>query len=62
MLFQNSAQMFRALEVAGKHFEVSLYTEKTHGVSGAEARQMESTMLDFFERNLKPTPGPPAAR
>lgn len=61
VLFQNSAQMIRALEVAGKHFELSLYTEKTHGVSGAEARQMESTMLDFFERKLKP-PGPAAAR
>ena len=62
VLFQNSAQMIRALEVAGKHFEMSLYTEKTHGVSGAEGRQMESTMLDFFERNLKPPPGPPTAR
>ncbi len=37
VLFQNTAQMIRALEVAGKHFELSLYTEKTHGVSGAEA-------------------------
>ena len=62
VLFQNSAQMIRALEVAGKHFELSLYTEKTHGVSGAEGRQMESTMLDFFERNLKPLPAPPTAR
>ena len=62
VLFQNSAQMIRALEVAGKHFELSLYTEKTHGVSGAEARQMESTMLDFFERNLKLPPSPSAAR
>ncbi len=62
VLFQNSAQMIRALENAGKHFELSLYTEKTHGVSGAEARQMEGTMLDFFERNLKPPPGPAPAR
>jgi dipeptidyl-peptidase-4 len=62
VLFQNSAQMIRALEVAGKHFELSLYTEKTHGVSGAEARQMESTLLDFFERNLKPQPSPAATR
>ncbi len=62
VLFQNSAQVIRALEVAGKHFELSLYTGKTHGVSGAEARQMEATMLDFFERSLKPPPGRPAAR
>jgi len=62
VLFQNSAQIFRALEVAGKHFELSLYTEKTHGVAGAEARQMESTMLDFFERSLKPPLSPVPAR
>ncbi len=57
VLFQNSMQMIAALENAGKHFELSLYTQKTHGVSGAEARQMEATMLDFFDRNLKPPPG-----
>jgi len=62
VLFQNSAQVIRALEVASKHFELSLYTEKTHGVSGAEARQMEATMLDFFEHNLKPPPSPGPAR
>jgi len=62
VLFQNSAQIFRALEVAGKHFELSLYTGKTHGVAGAEARQMESTMLDFFERSLKPPLSPVPAR
>jgi dipeptidyl-peptidase-4 len=62
VLFQNSAQVIRALEVAGKHFELSLYTEKTHGVSGAEARQMDATMVDFFERNLKPPPSPAPAR
>lgn len=62
VLFQNAAQMIGALEAAGKHFELSLYTEKTHGVSGAEARQMESTMLDFFERNLKAPPSSAPAR
>jgi dipeptidyl-peptidase 4 len=62
VLFQNSAQVIRALEVAGKHFELSLYTEKTHGLSGAEARQMDATMVDFFERNLKPPPSPAPAR
>ena len=62
VLFQNTVQVIRALEVAGKQFELSLYTEKTHGVSGAEARQMDATMVDFFERNLKPPPSPAAAR
>ncbi len=52
VLFQNTAQMISALEAAGKRFELALYPQKTHGVSGAAARQMESTMLDFFERNL----------
>ena len=54
VLFQNTAQMISALEAAGKRFELALYPQKTHGVSGAPARQMESTMLDFFERTLAP--------
>jgi dipeptidyl-peptidase-4 len=54
VLFQNTAQMIAALEGAGKHFELALYPQKTHGVSGASARQLESTMLDFFERSLGP--------
>jgi dipeptidyl-peptidase-4 len=54
VLFQNTAQMISALEGAGKRFELALYPQKTHGVSGASARQMESTMLDFFERSLAP--------
>jgi len=54
VLFQNTLQMIGALEAAGKHFELSLYPQKTHGVSAAAARQMEATMLDFFERSLKP--------
>jgi dipeptidyl-peptidase-4 len=62
VLFQNSLQMISALEAAGKRFELSLYTQKTHGVFGADARQMEATMLDFFERNLKPPPSAASAR
>lgn len=62
VLFQNTVQMISALEAAGKHFELALYPQKTHGVSGAAARQMEATMLDFFERNLKPPPSPSSAR
>jgi dipeptidyl-peptidase-4 len=54
VLFQNTAQMISALEAAGKRFELALYPQKTHGVGGASARQMESTMLDFFERSLAP--------
>lgn len=53
VLFQNSLQMTNALENAGKQFEYMLYSQKTHGVSGAAADQMNASMLDFFERNLR---------
>ena len=53
VLFQNSLQMTNALQNAGKQFEYMLYSQKTHGVSGAAADQMNASMLDFFERNLK---------
>jgi dipeptidyl aminopeptidase/acylaminoacyl peptidase len=62
VLFQNTVQIIGALEAAGKHFELSLYTQKEHGVSGAAYRQLESTMLDFFERNLKLPQRPAPAR
>ena len=53
VLFQNSVQMIDALERAGKAFEMQVYTQKTHAVTGAEARQLNAAMVDFFERNLK---------
>ncbi len=53
VLFQNSVQMIDALERAGKLFETALYTQKTHGVTGPESRQLNAVMLDFFERRLK---------
>ncbi len=53
VLFQNSLQMTNALQNAGKQFEYMLYSQKTHGVSGPAADQMNAGMLDFFERNLK---------
>jgi dipeptidyl-peptidase 4 len=53
VLFQNTVQMIDALERAGKPFEMQVYTEKTHAVTGAEARQLNAAMVDFFERNLK---------
>jgi dipeptidyl-peptidase-4 len=62
VLFQNTVQMIAALEAAGRHFELSLYPQKTHGVSGAAYGQMEATMLDFFERSLKPPQSPSSAR
>ena len=53
VLFQNSLQMTNALQNAGKQFEYMLYSQKTHGVSGAAAWQMNEAMLEFFEGNLK---------
>jgi dipeptidyl-peptidase-4 len=53
VLFQNSLQMTNALQNAGRQFEYMLYSQKTHGVSGPAADQMNASMLDFFERHLK---------
>ena len=53
VLFQNTVQMVDALERAGQTFEMQVYTQKTHAVTGAEARQLNATVVDFFERNLK---------
>jgi dipeptidyl-peptidase-4 len=53
VLFQNTLQMIDALQRAGKQFELSVYPQKTHGVTGPVSRQMDQSMLDFFERNLK---------
>ena len=53
VLFQNTVQMVDALERAGQTFEMQVYTQKTHAVTGAEARQLNAAMVDFFERNLK---------
>ncbi len=53
VLFQNSLQLINALQLAGKQFEFMLYPQKTHGVSGPAARQMNEMMVEFFDRNLK---------
>jgi dipeptidyl-peptidase-4 len=53
VLFQNTMQMMDALQIAQKQFEFMLYPQKSHGVSGVAARQMNASMLDFFDRNLK---------
>jgi dipeptidyl-peptidase-4 len=53
VLFQNMLQLTNALQLAGRQFEFMLYPQKTHGVSGAAANQMNRMMVDFFDRNLK---------
>ncbi len=53
VLFQNTMQMMNALQLEGKEFEFLLYPQKSHGVGGPAAEQMDKSMLDFFDRNLK---------
>ncbi|MCX6592260.1 MAG: alpha/beta fold hydrolase [Acidobacteria bacterium] len=56
VLFQNSFQMADALQKAGKQFEMMIYPQKSHGVSGPAARQMREMMTNFLERSLGVTP------
>jgi dipeptidyl-peptidase-4 len=53
VLFQHTLRMINALERAGKQFELALYTQKTHHVTGPEAQHVNAAMLAFFERHLK---------
>ena len=50
--FQNSVQMANVLEREGKQFQMLVYPQKTHGVSGPLEKQMQQAMLDFFEKSL----------
>ena len=51
--FQNTLQMADALERAGKQFEMKVYPQKTHAVSGPVRKQMLEGLTEFFEKNLK---------
>jgi dipeptidyl-peptidase 4 len=52
--FQNSSQMIDALIKAGKQFRLMIYPNKTHGISGSDAREHLFHMIeDHFERELK---------
>jgi len=51
--FQNSMQMAEALEKADKQFRMVVYPQKSHGVFGAYSKSLYSTVLDFFDENLK---------
>ena len=50
--FQNSLQMANALEREGKQFQMLVYPQKAHGVTGPLRKQMYQAMLDFFEKSL----------
>ena len=52
--FQNSIQMISALINAGKQFRLMIYPNKTHSISGKDARVHLFTMIEeHFERELK---------
>jgi len=53
VLFQNTLQLTSALQSAGKQFEMMLYPQKAHGVTGAALKQMNEMMIEFFDRNLR---------
>ena len=52
--FQNTLQMAEALENADKPFQMVIYPQKAHGVSGKLRRHLNQTMADFFDAALKP--------
>jgi dipeptidyl-peptidase-4 len=52
--FQNSVQMIDALVTAGKQFRLMIYPNKTHSISGSDARDHLFHMIEeHFERELK---------
>jgi dipeptidyl-peptidase-4 len=53
VLFQNSMQMAEAFEKSGKLFDMVVYPQKSHGVTGELRRQLLEKTTDFFEKNLK---------
>jgi dipeptidyl-peptidase 4 len=53
VLFQNSMQMAEAFEKSGKLFDMVVYPQKSHGVTGDLRKQLLEKTTDFFEKNLK---------
>jgi dipeptidyl-peptidase-4 len=53
VLFQNTLQLVNALQLADKQFELMVYPQKTHAVTGAASSQMNELMLEFFDRALQ---------
>jgi len=51
--FQNTVQMVNVLERAGKQFQMLIYPQKSHGVTGPARKQMLQAMMDFFDKSLK---------
>lgn len=54
VLFQHTLRMMDALQKAGKPFDLMIYPQKAHGVTGSLRKHMLEGMTAFFERHLKP--------
>ncbi len=52
VLFQNTLQLADALQQAGKQFEMMVYPQKSHTVTGSVTAQLNQLMLEFFDRAL----------
>lgn len=52
VLFANTIQMTDALQKAGKQFELMLYPQKSHAVTGPVRKQMLEAMTAFFRKKL----------
>jgi dipeptidyl-peptidase-4 len=52
--FHNTLRMADALQRVGKQFEMMVYPQKSHGITGAASRHMQEAVVAFFERTLKP--------
>ena len=53
VLFQNTLQIASALQLAGRQFEMMVYPQKAHAVTGLASDQLNQMMIDFFDRSLK---------
>jgi len=54
VLFQHTLRMMEALQNAGKPFELMLYPQKAHAVTGSPRKHMLEGMTAFFELHLTP--------
>lgn len=53
VLFANALQMSNALQLANKKFDMQIYPQKSHAVSGKARRHMLETATEFFVEALQ---------
>ena len=53
VLLQHTVRMADALQQAGKQFELMVYPQKTHAVTGVARKHQLTAIASFFERHLK---------